>query len=261
MRRFWRVYREFVRSSLQRELEFRANFIAKLFQNLTWLAFFLVILSVTYSHTTSLAGWDRYEALLLTGTCFFVDCVVRTFCMSLLELPEQVRQGTLDFVVTKPMDAQLWISTRKVQFDQIGQLLLAFGLVIYGASHLGHSVGLFNIAEYVLLVVCAILIYYSVLLGLMTLAIWFVRVENLWVLGETTFQVTRYPMDIFPVGVRQALTFAVPIAFLATIPANALRQPHGSGMLGFALLYTGLALGITRVFWVYSIRHYSSASS
>ena len=44
MGRYWKIYRTFFTSSLARELEFRANFFAKVLQNGVWIFFFLMIL-------------------------------------------------------------------------------------------------------------------------------------------------------------------------------------------------------------------------
>lgn len=261
MRRFWRIYKEFARSSIQRELEFRANFIAKVLRNMIWIAFFIVILLVTYSHTDNVAGWNRYEAAILAGSCFAVDATIRTFAFSLMEIPQQIRMGTLDFVVTKPVDAQLWVSLRKVSLDQIGQLSAAILFIGYGAANLSRVPSALDWVSFTTLLGCATLIFFSIMSCLMTLGIWFVRVDNLWVLGDTAFQISRFPIDIFPVALRRALTYFLPLAFISTIPAMALRTGWTPGLVGLGLLYAVLSLGAARAFWLYSVRHYSSASS
>jgi ABC-2 type transport system permease protein len=122
VQRYWKIYRTFFVSSFARELEFRANFIAKVGQNVVWIFFFILILLVIYRNTNSVAGWSRGDAFVLAATCFFMNAAFSAFFMSLTEIPEQVRRGTLDFVLTKPVDTQFWISTRKFNFDQIGTL-------------------------------------------------------------------------------------------------------------------------------------------
>lgn len=261
MRRFFRIYRQFVRSSLQRELEFRANFIAKIFQNTTWIIFFILILLVTFDHTDTVAGWTKYESALLAGTCFLVDAMIRTFAFSLMDLPQHVRMGTLDFVVTKPVDSQIYVSLRRVNFDQIGPILASLLFFIYGASNLTRAVTFVDWLAFAVLAVCSTLIYFSMMSIFMTLSIWFVKVDNLWVLGETTFQVSRYPFDIFPLQLRQFITFGVPLAFIATVPASALRSGADLTMLALGVVYAAVGLLAARLFWRYSVRHYTSASS
>lgn len=228
---------------------------------MVWIVFFIVILLVTYSHTEMVAGWNRHEAAILAGSCFAVDAIIRTFAFSLMEIPQQVRMGTLDFVVTKPVDAQLWVSLRKVSLDQLGQFIAAIIFIGWGAANLGRTPTVLDWGAFGALILCAVGVFFGIMSCLMTLGIWFVRVDNLWVLGDTAFQVSRFPIDIFPVALRRALTYGLPIAFISTIPASALRTGASLPMLGLGILYAFLSLAICRAFWVYSVRHYSSASS
>jgi ABC-2 type transport system permease protein len=259
--RYWRIYRTFFLSSFARELEFRANFIAKIFQNIIWIFFFLMILFVIYRNTDSVAGWGRGDAFVLAASVFLMNALVSAFFMSLMEIPTQVRQGTLDFVITKPVDTQFWISTRKFNFDQIGTLFAGTVMVIVGVVTAKVSPSLIQWGAYIVLILAALVIFYSFNLILMTLGIWLVRVDNLWVLGESIIQVARYPLDIYGAGLQRFFTFAVPLGFLATIPARQLVRGFEPAMLGLGLLWALLFFGLARWFWNFALKHYSSASS
>ncbi len=261
MARYWRIYRTFFTSSFARELEFRANFFAKVLQNVMWIAFFLMILLVIYRNTNSVAGWSRGDAFVLAATGFLMNSVMMALFMSLQEIPEHVRKGTLDFIITKPIDTQFWISTRKFNFDQIGTLIAGISMVGIGVSVAGVHPSSLSWLCYLVLVVCSILIFYSFNLILMTTGIWLVRVDNLWVLGESVQQVARFPIDIYPGGIQRMFTFAVPLAFIATIPARQLVFGADPWMVGLGVVWACAFLLISRVFWRFALRHYTSASS
>jgi ABC-2 type transport system permease protein len=261
VQRYWKIYRTFFISSFARELEFRANFIAKVGQNIIWLGFFILILLVVYGKTDSVAGWNRGHAFVLAATCFFMNAVFQALFMSLIEIPEQVRKGTLDFVLTKPIDTQFWVSTRKFNFDQIGTLLAGVVMIVFGAISANIHANLLQWLAYVVLVFASTAIFYSFNLMLMTTGIWLVRVDNLWVLGDTVMQVARYPLDIYSSGLRAILTFVVPLAFLATIPARQLKDGFDPGMLALGLGWTLAFVLLSRWFWNYALKHYGSASS
>lgn len=261
MARYWRIYRTFFVSSFTRELEFRANFFAKIAQSVVWLFFFVMILLVVYGNTTSVAGWGKGDAFVLAATCFFMNAAHTALFFSLMEIPNQVRQGTLDFVITKPVDTQFWISTRKFNFDQVGALLAGIAMVIIGVKLAGVSPTVVQWLAYWFLTFCSLAIFYSFSLFLMTLGIWLVRVDNLWVLGESVMQVARYPLDIYQVSLQRVFTFILPLAFLATVPSRQLvRHLDWTGVAmgaGWAIA----ALFASRIFWNFALRHYSSASS
>jgi ABC-2 type transport system permease protein len=74
VRRYARLYGAMVRAALQREIEFRANFWAKVIQNVIWMGFFLLILKVFYNQTDAIAGWSEGKAFLLMATCSAWGC-------------------------------------------------------------------------------------------------------------------------------------------------------------------------------------------
>ncbi len=261
MQRYWRIYRTFFVSSFARELEFRANFIAKVGQNIIWLGFFILILLVVYGKTDSVAGWSRGDAFVLAATCFFMNAVFQALFMSLIEIPDQVRKGTLDFVLTKPIDTQFWVSTRKFNFDQIGTIFAGIVMIVYGSVSAHIHASLVQWIAYAVLVVASTTIFYAFNLMLMTTGIWLVRVDNLWVLGETVMQVARYPLDIYSTSLRAILTFVVPLAFLATIPARQLKDHLDLPMLVLGLVWSLVFVVVSRWFWNFALRHYGSASS
>lgn len=261
MRRYWQIYRTFFVSSFARELEFRANFFAKVAQNILWIFFFLLVLLVIYRNTNSVAGWSRGDAFILAATCFLMNAVAQALFFSLMEIPQQVRLGTLDFVITKPIDTQFWVSTRRFNFDQIGTLCAGFVLVVIGVTSSGVHPGLAQYAAYAVLTACSLAIFYSFQLFLMTTGIWLVRVDNLWVLGESVMQVSRYPLDIYSSGIQRFFTYMLPLAFISTIPASQLVRGFNPQMLGLGVVWAAAALALSRAFWRYAMRHYTSASS
>lgn len=261
MGRTWRIYRAFFQSSLARELEFRANFFAKIAQSAVWVTFFILILLVIFSRTKEVAGWSRGDAFVLAATCFMMNALSSAFFMALMEVPQMVRQGTLDFVLTKPVDSQFWVSMRRFNFDQVGMFLVGVGMVVLGISQAGLHPTMLQWIGYLSLILSSLAIFYAFNMCMMTLGIWWVRVDNLWVLGESVMQVARFPIDIFGPQIARLLTYVVPLAFLATIPARQLVHGFDGGAVLLGTGWATLALIVCTLFWRFALRSYASASS
>lgn len=261
MRRYLRIYRTFFITSLHRELEFRANFLAKVLQNVVWISAFIAIVLVIYSNTNSVAGWNRGDALTLSATSFVISSINSALFFSLMEIPEMVRKGTLDFTITKPVDSQFWVSTRRFNLDQIGTFLAGCAIVVMGIKAAGAHTSLVQWAAYACLVIAAVLIYYSFNLCLMTLGVWLVRVDNLWVLGETVIQIARYPLDIYGLWIRRLFLYVLPLGLLATVPAVQLVKGFNGPFLLLGVVWAASFFSFARWFWRYAMRHYTSASS
>lgn len=261
MQRYWRVYKAFFRSAFARELEFRANFFAKIAQNLLWIVFFLLVILVIYRNADSVAGWSRGDAFILGATCFIMNALYHGFAFGLFEIPQHVRQGTLDFVITKPIDTQFWVSVRRVNLDQAGSLIAGVVMIGIGVSSSGLHPNLVQWFAYSAMTLLSTLIFYSFNLALMTLGIWLVRVDNLWVLGETVMSVARYPIDVYSQALQRVFVFFVPLAFIATIPARQLVVGLDPGMISLGVVWACVFVVLSRVFWNRALQSYSSASS
>lgn len=261
MGRTLRLYKEFLRTSLSRDLEFRANFLMNVVRNIVWVAFSYVVIFVIFSQTKSIAGWNQYLTLSLASVSIFVHAVFQSVCGGMMEIPQHVRLGTLDFVVTKPIDSQFWVTARHVGFDRFGNLLVGFGGAIFFAIKGAPNASTFDWIAFSALVPCSILMYYCFCMNLMTLAIFWVKVDNLWVLAEMSMDAARYPLDVYPSKLKSFFLFVLPIGMLAYLPVNTLRVGANPQMLAIAAVWTAALLVATRLFWTYAMRSYSSASS
>jgi ABC-2 type transport system permease protein len=106
----------FVRVGVMNDLQYRVNFFIQLFQSLLALGTGLLVLALIFSHTTELEGWSRPELLAIMGVFTIMGGVIRSVIQpNMQRLLADVRQGTLDFVLTKPADSQVLVSVRDVR--------------------------------------------------------------------------------------------------------------------------------------------------
>ena len=113
MRRHLRLYRAFWRNCLRQAVEFRAHFWANLLTNVGWLFSLVLFMKLIYLNTRSVAGWSEGEMFLLVGTYSVMLGIADTlFYRNLSELPNQIRLGTLDFTLLRPVNSQFFLSLR-----------------------------------------------------------------------------------------------------------------------------------------------------
>ena len=265
MRRHLRLYRAFWRNCLRQAVEFRANFWANLLTNVGWLFSLVLFMKLIYLNTRSVAGWSEGEMFLLVGTYSVMLGIADTlFYRNLSELPNQIRLGTMDFTLLRPVNSQFFVSLRFVALDGLGQLVGAAAMLAYGLARLPAPPSLPHLAAYLFLLGCGVVLFYAISLSVMTLSFWLVRLDNLFVALDTVFGLARTPTDVFRAFGRAApflLTYVLPLAFLATVPVRAL-----SGALSAPLLVAGPGLALaflaaSVLFWRFATRAYSSASS
>jgi ABC-2 type transport system permease protein len=260
--RHLRLFLIFFRIGVLGELSYRSNFVVHLLGSVMELGTALAGLAVVFSHTATLGGWRPEEIVALVGVYFLMSGAIRVVIQPSMErLIEAVHEGTLDFTLTKPEDAQLLVSIQRVEIWNITDVVLGFGVLAVALVRLGRSVGLAEAAGFVAALLAGGLIVYSFWLMLATLAFWFVRVENMLEIFSSMYEAGRWPVGFYPGWLRFMLTFLIPVAFAVTVPAQAL-----AGRLSWTTLASAYALAATlvvlsRAFWRVGVRRYSSASS
>jgi ABC-2 type transport system permease protein len=252
----------FFRIGLIGETAYRVNFFLQLFQSLLELATAVAGLAVIFSHTQTLGDWRPDEVLALVGVYFLVGGLIGLVIQpSMEELITSVREGTLDFTLLKPEDAQLLVSIRSIDVWQSLDVLMGAGVLAAALIRLGQAVGSLQAAAFGVMLLCGAIIIYSFWLILATLSFWFVRVENILEVFQSMYEAGRWPISLYPGWLRFALTFVVPVAFAVTVPAEALTgRLDPPTVLGTAALAVFLFL-LARVIWRAGLHRYSGASA
>ena len=102
---------------------------------------------------------------------------------------------------------------------------------------------------------------YSIMIGLATIAFWAVQVDNIQELFFAFFDAAKYPHTVFPEPLRGVITFVVPVAFMASVPAAALIGRITPELALYGCGLAALLLFLCTRFWRLAVRNYSSASS
>jgi ABC-2 type transport system permease protein len=262
MSHHFRLINTYFRLGALNELQYRANFWVNLLQSLLGLATALGGLAVVFIHTDSLAGWSPAELTALVGMFYLMRGAIRTVIQPSMEaFMDSVRKGTLDFVLTKPEDAQLLVSVQRVSLWSLIDVLMGFGVVGYSLVWLEGRITWLEGIGFAVALLAGTVIVYSFFLMLSTCVFWFIKVENILVIFMSMYRAGLWPVGIYPPILRFVLTFLVPVAFAVTVPAEAAvgRLTPQTLMLAAGLAVAFLA--VARAFWQYGIRHYSGASA
>ena len=260
MGRYFRVIGYFWSAALAAEMEYRTNFLIAALSSLGNLAGSLLGLFLFYRVGYRFQGWSWEEALIVLGIFTMLMGFANTFLVpNLNRIVRHVQQGTLDFVLLKPIGSQFWLSTRTLSPWGFPDLVVGFSLIGYAGNRLHLEVVNYLVGLPPL--VFSLISLYSLWFILSATTIWFVKIYNVTQVLRGLLEAGRYPMAAYPAIYRFFFTFIIPVAFLTTVPANAMLERSTSNwMLGSGLLALGL-LWTSHWFWRFALRFYTSASS
>lgn len=245
-------------TSLQAELEYRSNFLVQAFGSSLALAGSIFALSLFY-RGAGFPGWTFEEGLVVQGLySAFAGAISCVLSPNLSRIVQHVEAGTLDFVLLKPVDAQLTLSLRVISPWGVPDLLFGIGVIAWGAVHAPARDGSVPLA--MLAVVFGALIIYGLWFVVATTSVWFTKIYNATEVLRGLLDAGRFPMAAYPAAYRFVFTFVMPVAFMTTVPAELLLgRGQPTMLLGGALLALVLLIA-SRAFWRFALRSYTGAS-
>jgi len=263
MRRYLATLRLFLSTALAAEMEYRANFLMTVLSSVLMLAGTLYGLRLLFQAGYNPGGWTQAEAMLPVGLYFIIDGFAESVLRpNLSRLVEQVREGTLDFVLLKPIDPQFWLSARNCSPWGIITALCGLGVIVAGGVLRDPALPWTAYILGIVPILLALVVLYSVWFALSTLTIWLVKLYNITHALHAMLEAGKFPVAAYEPVWRAIFTFVIPVAFMTTVPAEImLAREHGWWWLGALVLVAGGLFFAGRVFFRFALRYYTSASS
>lgn len=255
----------FAKVSIQNIAAYRFDLIVRLVMSFVHLGAELLAVWTIYYNVESICGWTWMHMLVLVGVFRMVAGGIRmSIVPNMRALLADIRDGTLDFVLLKPVRVQFLVSIREFVVWRVTDVLLGAIVAGYGCVKLTGTVAPRAAMVFLLMMVASAVIVYSIWLMLATLCFWFVKVDNIEMVFWNVFEAGRYPIDVYRPWVQWSLKFVIPMAFITTFPAGALvgepgMLPSAAPIYAFAI--AAILFGLSGWFFHYGLRHYSGASA
>ena len=272
---YFRVLLTFLHNSLVRDMTFRANFIIETLSTMSWVFMNLGFYILIFHYTDEIGvdtGWGKYQFFLFLATTLLINSLVRgLFLSNAIEFSEQIRTGSLDFALLKPIDTQFLVSLGRIEWSAIGPLACGLLLMVYSLCQVEYVPGPLQLVLYFFYIGCGIAIYYSLMIAMAATSVWLGRNKSLLDFWFYVTNFSRYPMEIYHgtygLPLRRVFTFLLPVLVAVNVPARLLVRPidpKGTEdwlLLPFALLATVVSLVASRWVFTRSLLSYRSASS
>ena len=262
MRRYARLLAMQLRISVAAAMAYRANFLIEGLMSAAWLALTLLPLYVLYSHRESVNGWDMPSAVIVmayfTALRAFLEGIVSP---SLVDLVERIRSGSFDYILLKPVDAQVMVSASRYEPWKVFDLAGAVLMVTYAFRQRGTAPSGGELLLGLVLFVAGAVAMYALWIICAAASFWVGRLDNLMYLLGAIFDTGRWPVYVLPGAWRLVFTFVIPIAVMTTFPAMALLGTLGAERAIGSIVGAFALLVVSRLVWRAAIRSYTSASS
>jgi len=262
IKKYFRVYKLFNYTSLSIELEYQVNIFIDLLTAIFGLSGSIFLLSIFFSNSGDIGGWSFQQALIIQAIYTILNGITNTwFSPNLNEIVKYIREGTLDFVLIKPIDSQFWVSFKRISPTGFIEILLGIVVLIY-CFYINDITLKFDSLFLLLLTIgCSISILYSLWFLISTTTIWFVKTWNATEVLRSFLYVGRFPLNSFSLPLRVFFSTVIPITFITAIPSEVILGISPFWKIILEILVSSIFIIASRKFWIYALKFYSSASS
>lgn len=259
----WRI----TRLRISAQMQFGGSFIMQVCGNGILTVMEVVTIVIFFQQFTSLGGWTLNEVLLLYAMSAITFEIADTIQNGLDSVPQHVRTGDFDTLMTRPMSIYLQAMVLDVSIRHVSKTLLAVGLFIWAWVRLDPVLT----TEAVLLLLSALLCGIALFVAIFSLGaiISFWTVGSIEIVNAVSYggsDLAQYPIHIYRRWFRAVFIWLIPVGFVIYYPALIILDKPDP--LGFAAIapVVGPALTLAFVFvvgwlWRQGVNHYHSTGS
>lgn len=258
-KRYCRLYKVFVSQFFKSIVQSKVNFIIGLcgffLTQITGIAFLYLV----FEQIPVLADWSLEQLIFIYGFAQIPRGIDHLLTDNIWLLAwNYVVNGRFDQFMLRPMNLFLQVIFEKIQPDALGELLVGAILIIISLNKGIVIVDAPHVILFMVSIVAGAFIYTAVKLLFASFAFW-IKISGPVLFTAYQFaDFAKYPTGIYAKGVRFIITWVVPFAFVAYLPASYFLNPEVSAfqtigaecilaVVFFAIAYNVFNLG-TRVY-------------
>lgn len=208
------------------ETSYRFNFFLELFVEFAYIIVVFLGIRVIMWNIKEIGGWDFNQMLVLLGVySVFSEIILGiAFVMNLRRLPAKIATGDLDIILTKPLSSQFMVSLWQPYFALIPSCLPGIAMAYLGFKLGDFSFNPFLFLPFLVVFISGLIIAYSLGMIITTLSFWLVNATPLANMAERIIFISERPYSIFSGVWKIVFLLFVPLAVMATFPAQILMN-------------------------------------
>jgi ABC-2 type transport system permease protein len=260
-KKYLSIYKAFFKASFAADIEYRLNFVFLIIAEFVWYSTQLILFEVLYRHTRIIGEWTLDQMRVFIFLVLFIDSIYMILWdLNFTAFTDNVRKGTLDLLLMKPIDSMFMLSSQRISISHIPCFFVTAGGLVWALAQMP-DFNWFRLFWLVFLVPAGLSVIFCGRFALNCSAILFTRADFLQYLWYSLFRLGLRPDAIYSGFLRLILIFVVPFAMVASIPARILLEPTQLWMIAWAILLPFILFNLLKKYWRYCLRQYSSASS
>lgn len=251
LKRYERLYRVQITQFFKIIMQSKVDFLMGLFGFFFTQIMGIMFLYLVFQQIPDLKGWSLEQLVFIYGFAQIPRGIDHLFTDNVWLIAwRQVINGDFDRYMLRPMNLLFQIISEKLQPDAIGELLVGTILVVRSLSKGIVIVDAKHIALFVVSIIAGAIIYTSIKIFFASIAFWTKISGPFLQFAYETADFAKYPTEIYAKVVRFIITWIIPFAFVAYLPASYFLGVKSNIVFISGAGIIGAECVIAVVFWI-----------
>lgn len=252
-----RLWLQVMRISLSSMLAYRMDVVLRTLGMVVMIAVMVFVLGLPFENVDEIAGWKRYEVLVVLGFYYVSSGLAWVlFRRGLSRLEWRINSGRLDDVLLKPVSSRFLLAFLASEVDRIGDIIVGGYLITQAFVLSDTNFEFVNLVVAVFSLVGGLGVVFGIFLMANTLSFWTTEAYMDHVVSPLIV-VSKYPVDIWG-RAKSILYWVLPVGFVSTVPASILLDKLDIWWGWVSLLIGIFWVFISGKFWGFGVKNYSS---
>ncbi len=214
------LFMKLVKLRMKERLEYRGDFLLGIIAQIISYGASYVVIWLFLRKFDTIAGWGWSEIALLYSIGLFTYAMGASFTfVQMRDLENQVREGTFDGILIKPVNSYFYVLCRGINVAYIAHLAISGSVLVWALLQLNVEWTWYKILYFVLALISGSLIQCGIMTMIGASSFIWVRSGFLFNLFFKLKDFISYPISVYGVFVQVLLIFIVPLSFVNFFPS------------------------------------------
>lgn len=255
-----KVWLKYTNNSFQQVLASRTSMIFLLTGKIIRVFLFLAFLFFLFNGAKGIGTYSRNQIIFFYLTFNLIDTLAQLFFREVYRFRALIVSGNFDFTLLKPVSPLLRVLLGGADVMDLIMLFLLIGACLVFSLN-NFSVTPLNFLIFILLLLNGLIVAAAFHIFVLGIGIITTSVDHLIMIYRDMTSMLRIPVDLYMEPIRFILTFLLPLGIMITFPTKALLGILSINLIIISLVFGVVSLFLSLIFWNFSVKKYSSASS
>lgn len=244
-----RVCRALLGAAVRSAAQYRGNLVLMVVMGVAYQGSGFAFIAVVLSRYPEIGGWTFREVALIYGLRLMAHALYNIPLQVLWYQEDMIRDGSFDRFLLRPLHPFLQLLTSRVSVNAAGDALIALAVFVYAASIADVAWTPLAVLYIALALIGGALIEGAVQVmitaaSFRTVQVWPAR----FFADNVILSFGSYPLSVFGGALQWVVTWLLPIAFIAYVPADAVLERDGGLTVTSAAAWLAPLVGLVW-FW------------